>query len=143
MDLVRKEGEVIEPFLPWLGRNAIRLAVYLLIASVATALMLTLDPSDGVALSTVVFVGGGLYSLPGATIWILILSFLSPRASVRSRRTIAIVTAPLLIGIIWIFLFWDLSPVLALIYGVLFPAGSGFVVRLRGWSRAALIDTAS
>jgi hypothetical protein len=33
METVRSESEVIEPLLPWIWMNVVRLAVYLLIAS--------------------------------------------------------------------------------------------------------------
>jgi hypothetical protein len=34
METMRSEGEVVEPLLPWLWQNVLRLAVYLLIASI-------------------------------------------------------------------------------------------------------------
>jgi hypothetical protein len=46
METVRTEGEVIEPLLPWLWQNVLRLAIYLLIASIASAVLFVIsDPA--------------------------------------------------------------------------------------------------
>jgi hypothetical protein len=39
METVRSEGDVIEPLVPWLGQNVVRLAFYLLIASLVSAVL--------------------------------------------------------------------------------------------------------
>ena len=88
------------------------------------------------------FAGGGVYRLPGAAIWLVILSRLSPDVPIRRRKVIAILTAPLLVGLVWIVLLWSLIPVLAAWFGVLLPARAGIVVRLRERSRAPLLDLA-
>jgi hypothetical protein len=72
MESVRSEGDVMEPLLPWIGRNALRLVVYLLFASFASAVLFSLDPALGVGdagvMLIVIFFTGGLYSLPGGVI---------------------------------------------------------------------------
>ena len=78
METVRSEGEVIEPLLPWLWENVLRLAFYLLIASLVSAVLFVIpDPAfeagDVVFLTLALFAGGGLYCLPGAAIWLVIL----------------------------------------------------------------------
>jgi hypothetical protein len=149
----RADGSEREPFSPWLAVNAARLVIYLLIASFGSSAFLALlsVPLVGTAEAETVTVGsvfgfglfsvlvGGLGSLPGAIIWLLIVSRLSTTSSVRRRRTIAALTAPPLIGIAWIVLFSVLAVdgdafgyVLASLYGVIFPAGSAWVIRLRG-----------
>jgi hypothetical protein len=72
----------------------------------------------------------------------LILSRLSPDVPIRRRTAIAILTAPLLVGLVWIVLLLSLIPVLAGWFGVILPAGGGIVVRLRERSRAELLDLA-
>jgi hypothetical protein len=147
METVRSEGEVIEPLLPWLWQNVLRLAVYLLIASIVSAVLFVVpDPAfeagDVVSLTLALFAGGGLYCLPGAAIWLVILSRLSPDVPIRRRKVIAILTAAPLVGLVWIVVLWSLIPVLAGWFGVLLPAGAGIVVRLRERSRAPLLDLA-
>jgi hypothetical protein len=147
MEAVRSEGEVIEPLLPWLWQNVLRLAVYLLIASSVSAVLFAVadhafEAGDVVVLTLALFAGGGLYCLPGTAIWLGILSRLSPEVPIRRRKVIAILIAPLLVGLVWIVLLWSLIPVLALWFGVILPAGAGIVVRLRERSRAALRDLA-
>jgi hypothetical protein len=71
------------------------------------------------------------------------VSRLSADVSTRRRRAIAVITAPPLIGIVWIVLFWPFTPVFVLVYGVLFPAGSGLIVRLRERSRSRSVDLGS
>jgi hypothetical protein len=147
METVRSEGEDIEPLLPWLWQNVLRLAFYLLIASIVSAVLFMVpDPAfeagDVVFLTLALFAGGGLYCLPGTAIWLVILSRLSPDVPIRRRKVIAILTAPLLVGLVWIVLLWSLIPVLAGWFGVILPAGAGLVVRLRERSRAPLLDLA-
>ena len=147
METVRSEGDVIEPLVPWLWQNVLRLAFYLLIASLVSAVLFVfLDPAfeagDVVWVTLALFAGGGLYCLPGAAIWLVILSRLSPDVSIRRRKVIAILTAPLLVGLVWIVLLWSLIPVLAGWFGVVLPAGAGLVVRLRERSRAPVLDLA-
>jgi hypothetical protein len=145
METVRSEGEVIQPLLPW--QNVLRLAVYLFGASMASAvLFLAFDPAfkagDVVFLTLALFAGGGLYCLPGTVIGLLVLSRLSPDLPIRRRKFAAILTAPLLIGLVWIVLLWSFIPVPAVWFGVILPAGAGIVVRLRERSRAPLLDLA-
>jgi hypothetical protein len=147
MQTVRSEGEVIEPLLPWLWQNVLRLAFYLLIASIVSAVLLVVpepafEAGDVVFLTLALFAGGGLYCLPGAAIWLVILSRQSPDVPIRRRKVIAILTAPLLVGLVWIVLLWSLIPVLAGWFGVILPAGAGIVVRLRERSRAPSLDLA-
>jgi hypothetical protein len=147
METVRSEGEVIEPLLPWLWQNVLRLAVYLLIASIVSALFFVVaDPAfeagDVVFLTLALFAGGGLYCLPGTVIWLLVLSRLSLDLPIRRRKFAAILTAPPLIGLVWIVVLWSFIPELAFWFGVILPAGAGIVVRLREPSRAPLLDLA-
>ena len=108
-------------------------------------LFVFLDPAfeagDVVWVTLALFAGGGLDCLPGAAIWLVILSRLSPDVPILRRKVIAILTAPLLVGLVWIVLLWSLIPVLAGWFGVL-PAGAGIVVRLRERSRAPVLDLA-
>jgi hypothetical protein len=95
METVRSEGDVIEPLVPWLWQNVLRLAFYLLIASLVSAVLFVfLDPAfeagDVVWVTLALFAGGGLYCLPGAAIWLVILSRLSPDVPIRRRKVIAI-----------------------------------------------------
>ena len=145
METVRSEGEVIEPLSPWLWRNVLRLAVYLLGASIVSAVLFVVPDSafeagDVVFLTLALFAGGGLYCLPGAAIWLVILSRLSPDLPIRRRKVIAILTAPPIIGLVWIVLLWSFIPELAVWFGVILPAGAGLVVRLRERSRSPLVD---
>jgi len=117
METVRSERQVIEPLLPWLWQNVLRLAFYLLIASIVSAVLFVVpepafEVSDVVSLTLTLFAGGGPYCLPGAAIWLVILSRLSPDVPIRRRKVIAILTAPLLVGLVWIVLLWSLIPVL-------------------------------
>lgn len=152
MELVRAEGDVRGPLLTWFGVNFARLAGYFLVASfVSTTVFVLADPTlareraGAVLVFTArTFLDGGLLALPGAVIWLWILSLLSPDLPARRRRLIAAVTAPPLIGVVWISeMLWSGSPswVLALIYGVLFPAGAAWVVRDREISKKPLVDT--
>jgi hypothetical protein len=100
METMRSEGEVVEPMVPWLWQNVLRLAVYLLIASIVSAVLFVVpEPAfvagDVVFLIVGLFAGGGLYCLPGAAIWLVILSRVSPDVPIRRRKAIAILTAPL------------------------------------------------
>jgi hypothetical protein len=119
METVRSESEVIEPLLPWIWMNVVRLAVYLLIASIVSAVLFVVpDPAfeagDVVFLTLALFAGGGLYCLPGTAIWLVILSRLSPDVPIRCRKVIAILTAPLLVGLVWIVVLCPSSPCLQL-----------------------------
>ena len=148
METVRSEGEVIEPLSPWLWQNVLRLAAYLLSASIVSAVLLVVpDPAfeaGGVVWVTLaLFTGGGLYCLPGAAIWLVILSRVSPDVPIRRRKVIAILTAPPLVGLVWIVLLWSFNPMLAVWFGVILPAGAGIFVRLRERSRAPSVDLAS
>lgn len=147
METVRSEGEVVEPLVPWLWQNVLRLAVYLLIASIVSAVLFVVpepafEAGDVVFLTVGLFAGGGLYSLPGAAIWLVILSHVSPDVPIRRRKVIATLSAPLLVGLVWIVLLGSLIPVLAVWFGVILPAGAGIVVRPRERSRAPLVDLA-
>jgi hypothetical protein len=113
---------------------------------VSAVLFVVPDPAfeagDVVFLTLALFAGGGLYCLPGTAIWLVILSRLSTDVPIRCRKVIAILTAPLLVGLVWIVVLWSLIPVLAAWFGVILPAGAGFIVRLRERSRAPLLDLA-
>lgn len=135
----------MEPLLPWLWQNVLRLAVYLLIASIASAVLFVIpdpgfDAGDVVFLTLALFAGGSLYCLTGTVIWLLALSRPSPDLPIRRRKFAAILTAPPLIGLIWIIILWSIIPVLAVWFGVILPAGAGLVVGLRERSRSPLVD---
>jgi hypothetical protein len=144
LKLVRREGEVREPIRHWIGANFARLVIYLSVVSFVSAVVFVIfdftaegevTPGAVIVWTGIIFFYGGLFALPGALLWLLIVSRLSPESSTRRRRTIAMLAAPPLIGIAWILIFGSLGDAagiaMALIYGVLLPAGSGLVVTLR------------
>jgi hypothetical protein len=134
----------MEPIRGWLLVNVARLAIYLACASFASAVTFAIDPSGGVGatgillLTPYLFGIAAFFGLPGTVVWLWIVAHLSPEWSVVKRRLIAMATGPL-IGIAWI-LFFGQDPdayVPALIFGVVLPAGSGLVVKLRQAQPAA------
>jgi hypothetical protein len=126
----------LEPFLRWVGANVLRLTTYLAVASVCTAAVLTSDfrPSsreEVVATAGYTFLAGGVLGIPGTILWLVLVSQLPPEWSVRDRRVVAALASPLIqIVILGVFLSTG-ADVLALIFGILLPAGSSLVVRLR------------
>ena len=134
MDLLPSEGEVKESILWWIAVNVARLVVYLVIASFAAAPFLVLtDPTSDRELADVIGTGflliwvGGLGCLIGTVVWLTIVSRLSPEAPPRRRRTIAILTGPVTIGVAWIALFVTLGGVSGYVFALIFgsPAGWG------------------
>lgn len=128
----------MEPIRGWLLVNVARLAIYLACASFASAVVFAIDPDGGVEATGIIVLTPYLFGiaafvgLPGTVVWLWIVAHLSPEWSVLKRRVIAMATGPL-IGIAWIFFFGQ-DPdayVLALVFGVLLPAGCGLVVKLR------------
>jgi hypothetical protein len=78
---------------------------------------------------------GGAFCAPGAAVWLLAISRYPPSWSPQRRRMVAVATTPV-IGAYWILLFGfgdaDLrSWWFALLFGIVLPLGSGFVVRWR------------
>ena len=146
----QEQGERLEALLPWALVNVARLGAYLLVASVATSLVLG---SGGMRIadrsvneifdwSVIYFFYGGLACLPGTALWLIIVARLSPELPRNKRRLISAAIAPPLIGLLFLLAFvaargW----LLALIYGILLPAGSALVIRPRGfWRRSRFED---
>ncbi len=127
----------LEPFLRWVGSNVLRLSVYLAAASVGTAAVLTSDfflPytwEEVVATAGYTFLAGGILGIPGTVLWLVLVSQLPPEWSARDRRMVAALASPMIqIVFLGVFLSGG-ARVLALIFGILLPAGSSLVVRLR------------
>jgi hypothetical protein len=124
-----------EPLLRWLGSNVLRLIFYLGAASFAAAVFSVLtsegpDPLLGLAIIYLMY--GGYLGIPGTLVWLLVVAMLPPEWSKLRRRTVALAMSPIIQVIL---LAWLLSWryfVAAAIFGLLLPAGSAFVVRLRG-----------
>jgi hypothetical protein len=124
-----------EPILGWLARNVFRLVVYLLAASLATALYSVVADETGSfvlpGLTVYYAFVGGFLGIPGAFGWLLIVASLPPEWSTLRRRAVALALSPLiqvfLLGILLSHGYlWA-----AAVFGLLLPAGSAFVVRLR------------
>jgi hypothetical protein len=127
-----------EPLLRWFGLNVLRLAIYLVIASLGTAAALVLpntapDSFEEVAATAAyTFLAGGLLGIPGTILWLLFVAGMPPEWPVRHRRAFAVIASPS-IQIVLLGLFLSQQAyALAVIFGILLPAGSAFVVRLRG-----------
>jgi hypothetical protein len=142
----RNDQPRLEPPLPWVIRNLGRLTVYLAVASLVSAPVFALmEPFAspwsayyfrqqlGIALA--LFFYGGLGCLPGLAVWLVILARIPPRWSRLKQRVVATATAPV-IGAVWlsVFLAGD-GYLLAFVFGLFWPLGSGLVVRLRGYAR--------
>jgi hypothetical protein len=134
--LSRIGHEPKEPLLPWLGVNVLRLTLYLALVSVvvASAAVLTGDPLFSDALfeeAAVTFFLAGLVGIPGTCVWLLLVAMIPPGWSTIRRRSIAVVISPIIqIVLLLAFISWGAYD-LATVFGVLLPAGSAFVVRLR------------
>jgi hypothetical protein len=124
-----------EPLFGWLARNVFRLAIYLLAASLAAALYSVAADETGSlvvpGLSVYFAFVGGFVGIPGAIGWLLIVASLPPEWSTLRRRTVALALSPLIQVILLVFLFSSGYPWAAAVFGLLLPAGSSFVVRLR------------
>ena len=90
-------------------------------------------------LTAFMFVVGGLGCLPGLAIWLTILERIPPERTPFRHRRRAVATAPI-IGAFWLVVFatrgFGSSPtsedyLYAFVFGVFWPVGAGFVVRLR------------
>ena len=131
-----------EPLLGWLARNVLRLAIYLLAASLAAALYsVAADETGSLAVPglTVYFAFvGGFLGIPGAIGWLLIVAALPPEWSTLRRRAVAVALSPLIQVTLLVFLFSRGYVWAAAMVGLLLPAGSAFVVRLRVGTPSAL-----
>ena len=131
-----RSGEVPkEPLLRWLGVNVIRLTLYLALASlvVASTALFTGDAlfgDDVFEEATVLFLAG-LVGIPGTCVWLLLVAKIPPGWSTIRRRALAVAMSPI-IQIFWLvaFISWGAYG-LAIVFGLLLPAGSASVVRLR------------
>jgi hypothetical protein len=148
---LEQERQVLEAPLPWTLVNFARLAVYLVVASVATSIVFGSggmrsdhrDLNEVFDWLVIYFFTGGLACLPGTILWLIIVARLSPELSSRKRRLIAAAIAPPLIGLLLLMAFGEARGwLLALIYGVLFPAGSAVVFRPRGFWRRSRVEDA-
>jgi len=146
-----------EPAGRWWFGNLLRLIAYLALASGAAGLVAALVPATRVGSEAVVrfngtasllFVYGCILCLPGTVVWMFVLSRLPTTWTSRKRRTIALLTTPLIGGlVVGATLPLDTDPssgrfILAFVFGVLLPAGSAFVVRLREGSPVPRVASA-
>jgi hypothetical protein len=128
----------LEPAVPWILTNLVRLTIYLAIASLVSGAVFAISDEPDRLVQTILgnflllFLSGGSLCLPGLGIWLLILASLLPRSPRARQRPLAVATAPL-IGAFWLIFFLSGDLYLhALVFGVLWPLGAGFVVLLRG-----------
>ncbi|MGH2681471.1 MAG: hypothetical protein ACRDG8_13520 [Actinomycetota bacterium] len=125
-----------EPLLRWFARNVLRLTVYLAVASFATALFSLLrtegsDPLGIPGLAGIYFLYGGYFGVPGTLVWLLVVVLLPPEWSPLRRRAVALAMSPI-IQVIWLVWLYSWGYFLAAaVFGLILPAGSAFVVRLR------------
>lgn len=126
-----------EPLLRWAGINALRLTIYLALASLGTAAALVLpngasDTWEEVAATAgYAFLVGGLLGIPGTVLWLLWVSQMPPEWSARDRRVYAALASPLIQVVLLGAFLSSGAHALALVFGLLLPAGSSLVVRLR------------
>jgi hypothetical protein len=130
---IRSDLEPKEPVLPWLVANVFRLAVYLAIASVGSALVYAAgaDLKEQLFWATTFFIFSGLAGIPGTILWLMIVANLPPELSTSTRRILAVVASPLIQIILLVAALREYAEAFALFFGVVLPAGSAFVVRLR------------
>ena len=119
----------------WWFRNLGRLSVYLLCASAAASVVLSIGYGlaiEGAAVGTLdLFIWGALFCLPGWSVWLIGIGSMPPEWSDLRRRAIAVPTGAML-AVLWQILLLGLGAWSKLaIWGVLLPMGSGFVVALR------------
>lgn len=128
---------------PWIGRNLLRLAAYLAVASlISTVTILALDrsPPPFLSLETLratlfgsmfMFFIGGAGCLPGLAAWLVVLNRVKAWSPSQRRRA-AVATAPL-VGLVWLVVGisrGDLDGLIwGLVFGVFWPLGAGLVVR--------------
>jgi hypothetical protein len=149
MELIRAEDEVEEPLGPWMFANVLRLLIYLMVVSFFSAAFLVSDygnVGDAFGFGFYLIVVGGIGCLPGTVVWLLIVARLSPGLPRTRGRAAAAIIAPFTIGLAWVLLLSSSGDApwlfFALWFGVLSPAGSSLVVRLRGYSRRPAVDVA-
>ena len=125
-----------EPLLRWFARNVLRLTVYLAVASFAAAVFSLLtdgsDPLGIPGLAVIYFLYGGYFGVPGTLVWLIVVALLPPEWSSLRRRAVALAVSPVIqvIWLVWLYS-WGYF-VAAAVFGLILPAGSAFVVRLRG-----------
>jgi hypothetical protein len=125
-----------EPLLRWVGINVLRLTTYLAAASVGTAAVLVsgFAPDtweEVVATAGYTFLAGGVLGIPGTIVWLLLVSQLPPEWSARDRRVFALIASPSIQIVLLSLFLSEKAYALAVIFGILLPAGSAFVIRLR------------
>ncbi len=114
-----------------------RLTVYLAVASFTAAVfsLLTTDGSDPLGipgLAVLYFLYGGYFGVPGTLVWLLVVAQLPPEWSPIRRRVVALAISPV-IQVIWLVWLYSWGYFLAAaVFGLILPAGSAFVVRVRG-----------
>ena len=81
---------------------------------------------------------GGFLGIPGAIGWLLIVASLPPEWSTLRRRAVAVALSPLIQVTLLVFLFSRGYVWAAAMVGLLLPAGSAFVIRLRVRTPSAL-----
>jgi hypothetical protein len=124
-----------EPLLRWMGINVFRLVIYVALASFAVAVSSVIaddaGPTTLLGLTVISFLYGGVFGIPGTIVWLLVVAIVPPEWSTLRRRAVALAISPV-IQVIWLasLLSWGYE-LAALVVGLLLPAGSAFVVRLR------------
>ena len=81
---------------------------------------------------------GGFLGIPGAIGWLLIVASLPPEWSTLRRRAVALALSPLIQVTLLVFFFSSGYLWAAAMVGLLLPAGSAFVIRLRVRTPSAL-----
>jgi MFS family permease len=124
-----------EPLRRWMDSNVFRLVIYLALASFAAAVSSVIaddaGPTTLLGLTVIYFLYGGVFGIPGTIVWLLVVAIVPPEWSTLRRRAVALAISPA-IQVIWLvsLLSWGYE-LAALVFGLLLPAGSAFVVRLR------------
>lgn len=89
-------------------------------------------PETLLGLTVIIFLYGGSFGIPGTIVWLVTVANLPPEWSTFRRRAFALAISPV-VQVLWLvqLLAWGYH-LAALVFGLLLPAGSAFVVRLRG-----------
>jgi hypothetical protein len=83
-------------------------------------------------LAVLYFLYGGYFGVPGTLVWLLVVAQLPPEWSPIRRRVVALAISPV-IQVIWLVWLYSWGYFLAAaVFGLILPAGSAFVVRVRG-----------
>lgn len=133
-----------EPLLRWFGINVLRLTLYLAVGSFAGSVfsLLTTEGSDPLGipgLAVIYALYGGYFGVPGTLVWLLVVALLPPEWSPLRRRAVALAMSPI-IQVIWLVWLYSWGYFLAAaVFGLILPAGSALVVRLRERKPSSLL----